>query len=145
MFSARTRFLLALTLVMILMSSRILAQDSATGSIRGSVLDTTGSRIAHASVVVVNTATGTRYTAASDTEGGFALELLPPGDYSARVEALGMSPQVTPQLHVDVGGTAELEFRLTIAGAQEMSPSPLRRLSSKRNPVPFPLSSKSAP
>ncbi len=119
MFSARTRFLLALTLVMILMSSRILAQDSATGSIRGSVLDTTGSRIAHASVVVVNTATGTRYTATSDTEGGFALELLPPGDYSARVEAPGMSPQVTPQLHVDVGGTAELEFRLTIAGAQE--------------------------
>jgi hypothetical protein len=30
-----------------------------------------------------------------------------------------MSPQVTPQLHVDVGAAAELEFRLTIAGAQE--------------------------
>ena len=30
-----------------------------------------------------------------------------------------MSPQVTPQLHVDIGGVAELQFRLTIAGAQE--------------------------
>src|SRR5579864_1654285 len=30
-----------------------------------------------------------------------------------------MSPQITPQLHVDVGAAAELEFRLTIAGAQE--------------------------
>ncbi len=30
-----------------------------------------------------------------------------------------MSPQVTPQLHVDVGGTALLEFHLTVAGAQE--------------------------
>ena len=30
-----------------------------------------------------------------------------------------MSPQVTPQLHLDVGGVAELVFRLKIAGAQE--------------------------
>ncbi len=54
----------------------------------------------------------------ADAEGRFALEM-PPGDYSARVTAQGMSPQVTPQLHVDVGGAAEFEFRLTIAGAQE--------------------------
>ncbi len=60
-----------------------------------------------------------RYSAASDAEGRFALDLLPPGDYSARVVAQGMSPQVTPQLHVDVGGAAELEFRLTVAGAHE--------------------------
>src|ERR1700751_3459508 len=30
-----------------------------------------------------------------------------------------MSPQVTPQLHVDVGGEAALTFRLKIAGAEE--------------------------
>jgi hypothetical protein len=30
-----------------------------------------------------------------------------------------MSPQITPQLHVDVGGAAELSFRLTVAGTQE--------------------------
>jgi hypothetical protein len=98
---------------------RLMAQDSATGSIRGAVLDATGGRIPQASVVVVSTATGTRYTATSDAEGRFALEMLPPGDYSARASAQGMSPQVTPQLHVDVGGVAEFEFRLTIAGAQE--------------------------
>ena len=98
---------------------RLVAQDSATGAIRGTVLDSTGGRMAQASIVVVNTATGARYSAASDAEGRFALDLLPPGDYSARVVAQGMSPQVTPQLHVDVGGAAELEFRLTVAGAHE--------------------------
>jgi len=97
----------------------IAAQDSATGSIRGTVLDSNGGRIAQASIVVVNTATGRRSSVSSDAEGNFALELLPPGDYTARVEAPGMSPQVTPQMHVDVGGTAELEFHLKIAGAQE--------------------------
>ncbi len=97
----------------------LFSQDSATGSIRGTVLDSTGSRIAQASIIVVNAASGARYTATTDAEGNFALDLLPPGDYSARVEAQGMSPEVTPQLHVDVGGVSQLEFRLKIAGAQE--------------------------
>lgn len=95
------------------------AQDSATGSIRGTVFDASGGRITQASIVVVNAATGTRHATTSDGEGRFALDLLPPGDYSGRVEAPGMSPQVTPLLHVDVGGAAELEFRLQIGGAQE--------------------------
>lgn len=95
------------------------AQDSATGSIRGVVLDPAGARVPWASVVVVNSATGARHTANSDSEGRFVLGTLAPGDYSARVEADGMSPQVTPPLHVDVGGTTQIEFRLSVAGAQE--------------------------
>jgi len=30
-----------------------------------------------------------------------------------------MSPQVTPQLHVDVGAATNLEFHLTVAGTHE--------------------------
>ena len=112
-------FLPALILSLLATTAFVSGQDSATGSLHGTVLDATGSRIAQASVVVVNTATGARYTATTNAEGGFALELLPPGDYSARVESPGMSPQITPQLHVDVGGVTDLEFRLTVAGAHE--------------------------
>ena len=121
MSSTRIRGFLALLLFLIMMPApiRLAAQDSATGAIRGSVFDPTGSRIAQASIVVVSTATGARYAATSDAEGRFAIDLLPPGDYSARVVAQGMSPQVTPQLHVDVGGAAQLEFHLTVAGAHE--------------------------
>ncbi len=124
MTSTRTGFLFAFVFAIIVVLIALVpiclnAQDSATGAIRGTVVDSSGSRMAQASIVVVNAATGTRYTATSDSEGRFALELLPPGDYSARAEAAGMSLQVTPQLHVDVGAAAELEFRLTIAGAQE--------------------------
>ncbi len=98
---------------------QILGQDSSTGSIRGTVLDSAGARIAQANVVIVNSATGTRYSTTSDSEGRFAVELLQAGDYSIRVDAEAMSPDVTPQLHVDVGGSAELTFRLKVAGAQE--------------------------
>jgi hypothetical protein len=140
------------TLVIVLcIAVQVPAQDSATGSIRGTVA---GARVTQASIVVVNAGTGTQYTATSDSEGHFALELLPPGDYSARVEAQGMSPQVSPPLHVDVGGVIELVFRLKIAGAQESltvsnapamvetKPSTVSTLLDERSMNDFPLNGR---
>ncbi len=105
--------------LLLFLTAPVFAQDAATGAIHGTVLDPAGAHIAQASIVVVNSATGTRYSATSDSEGRFVLDLLPPGDYSARAVAQGMSPQVTPPLHVDVGAAAEIEFHLTVAGPQE--------------------------
>lgn len=110
---------LFLSATILISAACVVGQDSATGAIRGSVTDASGSRIAHAAVAIVNTATSARYIAISNQEGRFAIELLPAGDYSLRVEAEGMSPQVTPQLHLSVGGAAELDFRLSVARAQE--------------------------
>jgi Carboxypeptidase regulatory-like domain/TonB dependent receptor len=97
----------------------VFAQDATTGAIRGVVDDPHGLRIAGATIAIVNIDTGLRRFAASDAEGRFAFDLLTPGDYSARAVAPGMSPQITPQLHVDVGGAAALDFHLSVAGAQE--------------------------
>jgi hypothetical protein len=109
---------LVIAILVILVPICLTAQD-ATGGIRGTVVDASGRRIAKASIVAVNTATSARYSTSSDGEGHFALDLLPPGEYTARAVAEGMSPQVTPPLHVDVGGAAEIEFRLAVAGAHE--------------------------
>jgi Carboxypeptidase regulatory-like domain len=95
------------------------AQDASTGAIRGTVLDPDSGLVAGATVAIVNTATGQRYVATTDANGHFAADLLPPGDYSARVEIQGFSPQVAPQEHLEVGGTLQLQFRLTLAGAKE--------------------------
>jgi hypothetical protein len=97
----------------------ICAQDAASGALRGTVVDASGSRVARASVVAVNVATSIRFFTTSDAEGRFAIGLLPPGEYFARAVAEGMSPQITPQLHVDVGAATEIEFRLAVAGAKE--------------------------
>jgi hypothetical protein len=137
----------------LLSSSSVLAQDSADGALRGAVLDSSGSRIAQASIVIVNNATGTRFTAMSNTQGEFALEL-PPGDYSARVEAQGMSPEVTPQMHVDVGAIVELEFHLKVAAVEEQvtvsaapsavetQPSAVSTLLDERAMADFPLNGR---
>jgi hypothetical protein len=114
-----SRTALFILILSLLLSPLTRAQDVATGAIHGTVVDLHDLRIPGASIVVVNTATGARYSTTSDAEGRFALDLLPPGDYSARVVAQDMSPQITPQLHVDVGAAAELQFRLNVAGALE--------------------------
>jgi Carboxypeptidase regulatory-like domain len=102
----------------LLLATPALAQD-ATGAIRGTVTDAGGGRIGAATVVLVNTATNFRYSTTTNVTGRFIFDLLPPGDYSGRVESPGMSPQTTPRLHVDVGGTTELEFKLAVAGVKE--------------------------
>jgi hypothetical protein len=96
-----------------------LAAQDATGALHGTVLDPSGAHIGQASIVAVNSATGVCYATTSDAEGRFSLDLLPPGDYTARAVADKMSPQETPPLHVDIGAAAEIEFRLTIAGPEE--------------------------
>ncbi|HKW17393.1 MAG TPA: TonB-dependent receptor [Terriglobales bacterium] len=102
-----------------LFSSPLFSQDGSTGSIRGSVLDPAGRRISGATIALANTATGFHYEQATDIAGRFAFQLLPPGDYSARVSAEKMSPQLSPFLRVTLGGVTEIEFKLQIAGATE--------------------------
>ena len=113
----RTSF--CILILALFLSSLASAQDAATGAIHGTVVDLHNLRIPGATIVVVSASTGVRYSATSDAEGRFAIDLLPPGDYSARAVAKDMSPQVTPQLPVEIGAAAELEFRLIIAGAGE--------------------------
>jgi hypothetical protein len=97
----------------------LFAQDASTGAIRGTVVDSSGGHIADATVAVVNDATGFRYSIATGPEGEFAFEMLPPGDYTARAAAVDMSSQISPLLHVAVGGVTVLDFKLQIAGAKE--------------------------
>jgi hypothetical protein len=61
-------FALILVLVITPAPPRLWAQDSAIGTIRGTVLDASGGRIAQASIVVVNTATGRRYNTSSPAD-----------------------------------------------------------------------------
>jgi Carboxypeptidase regulatory-like domain/TonB dependent receptor len=108
-----------LSLIVFAATSLAFAQDGSTGAIRGAVLDPSGRSIAGVSVALVNDATGVHFEQTSDLRGRFTFELLPPGDYTARVTADGMSPQLSPGIHVAIGGETEISFKLVLAGVRE--------------------------
>jgi len=94
-------------------------QDASTGALRGVVVDAQGAVITNADIVAIQTETGIRYHSATDSAGRFVVDLLPPGKYSARAEAEGMSPQISPLIRVEVGTSAQLTFKLKVAGPKE--------------------------
>ena len=104
---------------LILGASGAWGQDASTGALRGVVLDAQGAAITNADIVAIRVETGIRYHSATDSAGRFAVDLLPPGQYSARAEAEGMSPQISPVVRVEVGAAAQLTFKLKVAGPKE--------------------------
>jgi hypothetical protein len=83
------------------------------------VLDAQGAVITDADIVAIRVDTGIRHHSATDSAGRFVLDLLPPGQYSARAEAEGMSPQISGELQVEAGAAALLTFKLRVAGPKE--------------------------
>src|SRR5438128_2559673 len=53
-----------------------------TGSVTGSVVDSSGASVAGAAVKLTNTGTGITQSAVSDSAGDFRFLLLPPGNYA---------------------------------------------------------------
>ena len=116
---APDRSILSYLLTLILLGSALIAQDASTGALRGTVLDAQGAAITAADIVAIRVDTGIRYHSATDAEGRFKLDLLPPGEYSARAEAEGMLPQNSPIIRVEIGTATSLSFQLAVAGAKE--------------------------
>src|SRR5438128_7902974 len=106
-------------LTLILVGGDLQAQDASTGALRGTVVDAQGAAITGADIVAIRADTGIRYHGATDSEGRFKLDLLPPGEYSARAEAEGMLPQNSPSIRVETGAATELAFKLVVAGGKE--------------------------
>jgi hypothetical protein len=106
-------------LFQLIFASAVLAQDASTGALRGVVFDARGAVITNADIVAIRVETGIRYHSATDSAGRFVLDLLPAGNYSARVEAEGMSPQISPVTRVEIGGATRLTFTLKVAGPKE--------------------------
>jgi hypothetical protein len=82
-------------------------QDASTGALRGVVLDAQGAAITNADIVAIRVETGIRYHSATDSAGRFAVDLLPPGQYSTRAEVEGMSPEIDVQ--AEGGGTEGID------------------------------------
>jgi carboxypeptidase family protein/TonB-dependent receptor-like protein len=96
----------------------IFAQDSATASLSGLVLDPSGARIVTADVRVINLGTAASQHTRTDAQGRFAFSQLPPDDYSLTVIHSGFTTAAT-RVTLDVGAALELPITLRVAGPHD--------------------------
>src|SRR6202162_3501091 len=93
------------------------AAQQITGSIRGTVADSTGATVQGASVSATQTETGLSRTAMTDRTGAYILLELPVGHYHLQVEAKGFQKYVQQGIILTVNETATIPVHLAV-GAQ---------------------------
>src|SRR3989441_5925555 len=108
---ARLNRLLCLVMVVLLVPMLAQAQ-SYRGSIRGKVVDPSGSLIAGARVTAKNDATGLVRDTLTGADGAYVLAELPAGLYVVMAESAGLSP-VAQNIVVNVGLDTRADFDLT--------------------------------
>jgi hypothetical protein len=102
---------LILIVMLLVMPCSVMAQ-SFRGSIRGHVVDPSGSALAGAKVTARSSATGLNRQTVTGTDGGYVLAELPAGGYVVMAEAANLSP-VAQNVTVNVGLDTIADFDLT--------------------------------
>ena len=99
--------------VMSMAAANLADGQTFTGTILGSVTDSSGAVIRGAAVKVIETSTTSERTAVSDTKGYFEVPLLPPGAYGITVEMTGFKKFSRGNLTLDIGAHMEIAVRLS--------------------------------
>lgn len=106
--------------LMVLLSSLLMAQGGATGSISGTLRDANGTVISGAEVNVVNEATGkSARQLRTDASGSFNIPLLPAGSYSVEFSAQGFALTKVEGVAVRVTETTRLATALKLSSVKE--------------------------
>jgi hypothetical protein len=117
----RTIKFIQVSFCVLLLSGLCLAQGGvATGDLHVTVKDTKGSFVTNATVTAQNMAKGVERNATGDGQGGYSVQLLPPGSYTVIIVATGFTRTQSTGVSVTVGGLVELPVTLEVAGTQEV-------------------------
>src|SRR5262249_46034623 len=111
---ASLRCWVALGAMLVLFSAGLLAQTTiSTGSIQGTVTDSSGAVLSGAKVTITNKATGVSATTNTNGAGAFASGALTPAEYEVRIEAQGFKTQAQNVL-VQLNTTSTLNAKMSV-------------------------------
>ena len=98
----------------------LVAQAAATGSISGTISDTSGAVVSGASVTAINDATNQGYSVTTDSSGYFSLNKLPVGTYTVRVGVTGFKTLQQSGVVVSAGQASQLNIHLFVGAAPQL-------------------------
>ena len=116
---SRKRRVVFTLLVLVMAAQLTFGQTSTTGTIRGTVTDSTGAVISGATVTVTSKATGQVRTAKSDSSGQYAVGLLPPEIYTISISAEGFKTEQPAPVTVVVTETARADAKMVLGSKSE--------------------------
>jgi hypothetical protein len=110
--------LLAFQLVVCLASVAI--AQSTTGSIYGTVVDTTGAVVPNASVTLTNVHTNVQQTTTCNGAGEYTFAIVNPGDYTVSSSAQGFKTQTQTGISLSANQNVHVPFTLSVGQVQEL-------------------------
>lgn len=96
-----------------------LSAQTATGTMIGSVADSSGASVPNAKVTLTNQATNITISTVTNGTGFYTFPYVPPGVYRIAVEAPGFQRQVHPDIRLEVGLSVRTDFALQVGKAQQ--------------------------
>ena len=91
-----------------------------TGSISGTVRDSTGAVLPHVSVTATNVSTGAVDKTVSDSAGAYTLPILPAGSYTISAEQAGFSPTTLSGITLQVYQKATVDIVMQVGGTKQV-------------------------
>ena len=114
-----SRFLLGVALFSGFVATDVAVAQVGTGSIQGTVSDSSGAIIAGASVTVTNTQTGVVTPITANTQGRYAAPDLLVGTYDVQAKMTGFQTQIHTGVVITVGQNVVVDFALPVGQVTE--------------------------
>lgn len=106
-------------LLLVLFSISITARAATTGSISGSVLDSSGAAVPQADVTATEVTTNVSYNTKTDNSGSFSFLALPVGEYRLVVTAKGFKRYDQVAIKLNTNDALKFDISLQIGQASE--------------------------
>ncbi|MEO8738055.1 MAG: TonB-dependent receptor [Edaphobacter sp.] len=107
--------LICLMLSLLAGTPRMMAQQY-LGTLTGTVVDTSGARIANAQLSAKDMVTNFVTKSTTNSTGGYTIPFLAPNTYTLTVEANGFGAQSKTGIVLSISGAVKVDFNLTVGG-----------------------------
>jgi hypothetical protein len=95
------------------------AQQGTTGSITGTITDSSGSVIPNAKVIATEVDRGTIYPTQSNSAGLYLFPRLPVGHFAVRAEASGFATSIKPGFELQADQIARVDIQMNVGSSTE--------------------------
>src|SRR5581483_12370517 len=112
--SSRLGLVASAIVAIICLSAASAFAQTVTGSISGTVKDSSGGVLAGAQIDVLNEDTGIARTVQSDAAGRYAALLLPLGNYKLTAKAQGLQTEVRSGIVLTIGREAVVDLTMAV-------------------------------